>query len=162
MATHSSVLAWRIPGTGKPGGLPPMGSHRVGHDWSDLATAAASSKSLTPMCMHSSLTLPVTVSLLKSWFHPFILSLTPTQTIFQQTCHLQSINPITISVSPTSLPKLDPIIHHCNHSLSYTLTLLSLWARSNISTLVEPKYIIFSHVKLSSWILLEEKSYLNP
>ena len=41
MATHSSVLAWRIPGTGKPGGLPFMGSHRVGHDWSDLAAAAA-------------------------------------------------------------------------------------------------------------------------
>ena len=39
-ATHSSVLARRIPGTGEPGGLPSMGSHRVGHDWSDLATAA--------------------------------------------------------------------------------------------------------------------------
>ena len=38
MATHSSVLAWRIPGTGEPGGLPFMGSHRVGHNWSDLAT----------------------------------------------------------------------------------------------------------------------------
>ena len=37
MATHSSVLAWRIPGTGEPGGLPSMGSHRVGHDWIDLA-----------------------------------------------------------------------------------------------------------------------------
>ena len=37
MTTHSSVLAWRIPGTGEPGGLPAMGSHRVGHDWSDLA-----------------------------------------------------------------------------------------------------------------------------
>ena len=41
MATHSSVLAWRIPGTGEPGGLPSMGSHGVGHDWSDLAAAAA-------------------------------------------------------------------------------------------------------------------------
>ena len=41
MATHSSVLAWRIPGTGEPGGLPPMGSHTVGHDWSDLAAAVA-------------------------------------------------------------------------------------------------------------------------
>ena len=40
MATHSSVLAWRVPGTGEPGGLPSMGSHRVGHDWSDLAAAA--------------------------------------------------------------------------------------------------------------------------
>ena len=37
MATHSSVLAWRIPGMGEPGGLPSMGLHRVGHDWSDLA-----------------------------------------------------------------------------------------------------------------------------
>jgi len=41
MATHSSVLAWRIPGTGEPGGLPSLGSHRVGHDWSNLAAAAA-------------------------------------------------------------------------------------------------------------------------
>ena len=41
MATHSSVLAWRIPGTGEPGGLLFMGSHRVGHNWSNLATAAA-------------------------------------------------------------------------------------------------------------------------
>ena len=39
MATHSSVLAWRIPGMGEPGGLPSMGSHRVRHDWSDLAAA---------------------------------------------------------------------------------------------------------------------------
>ena len=39
MATHSSVLAWRIPGTGEPDGLPSMGLHRVGHDWSDLAVA---------------------------------------------------------------------------------------------------------------------------
>ena len=41
LASHSSVLAWRIPGTAEPGGLPSMGSHRVGHDWSDLAAAAA-------------------------------------------------------------------------------------------------------------------------
>ena len=41
MATHSSILTWRIPGTEEPGGLPSMGSHRVGHDCSDLAAAAA-------------------------------------------------------------------------------------------------------------------------
>ena len=40
MATHSSVLAWRTPGMGEPGRLPSMQSHRVGHDWSDLAVAA--------------------------------------------------------------------------------------------------------------------------
>ena len=41
MATHSSILDWRIPGMGEPGGLPSKGSHRVRHDWSDLAAAAA-------------------------------------------------------------------------------------------------------------------------
>ena len=41
MATHSSVPAWRIPGAGEPGGLWSLGLHRVGHDWSDLAAAAA-------------------------------------------------------------------------------------------------------------------------
>ena len=40
MATYSSVLAWRVPGTGEPGGLPSVGSHRVGQDWSNLAAAA--------------------------------------------------------------------------------------------------------------------------
>ena len=43
MATHSSVLAWRIPGLGEPGGLPSMGSHRVQHDWSELSAAAGQS-----------------------------------------------------------------------------------------------------------------------
>ena len=41
MATHSTAPACRIPGTGEPGGLPSIGSHRVGHDWSNLAAAAA-------------------------------------------------------------------------------------------------------------------------
>ena len=41
MATHSSILAWRISGTEEPRGLLSMGLHRVGHDWSDLAAGAA-------------------------------------------------------------------------------------------------------------------------
>ena len=41
MATHSSVLAWRVPGMGEPGGLSSVGLHRVGHDWGNLAAAAA-------------------------------------------------------------------------------------------------------------------------
>ena len=49
MATHSSALAWRIPGTGEPGGLPSMGSHRVGHDWSNLAAAAVLDLFVEPM-----------------------------------------------------------------------------------------------------------------
>ena len=49
MATHSSVLAWRIPGTGEPGGLQSLGSHRVRHDWSDLAVAAADMQMTPPL-----------------------------------------------------------------------------------------------------------------
>ena len=48
MATHSSVLAWRIPGMGEPGGLPSVGSHRGGHDWSDLAAAVLARSSEVP------------------------------------------------------------------------------------------------------------------
>ena len=47
MAAHSSVLAWRIPGTGEPGGLLSTGSHRVRHNWSNLAAAAEWEKILT-------------------------------------------------------------------------------------------------------------------
>ena len=46
MAAHSSVNAWRIPGMGEPGGLPSMGSHRVGYNLSDLAVAVAHLKQL--------------------------------------------------------------------------------------------------------------------
>ena len=42
--THSSIFAWRIPGMEEPGGLPSVGSHVVGHDWSDLAAATADQK----------------------------------------------------------------------------------------------------------------------
>ena len=51
MATHSSVLAWRIPGMGEPGRLPSMGSHRVGHDWSDLAAVTLCTLLLFPHTM---------------------------------------------------------------------------------------------------------------
>ena len=53
MATHSSVLAWRIPGTGEPGGLPSMGLHRVGHDWNNLAAAAAAAVKCWSMLVKS-------------------------------------------------------------------------------------------------------------
>ena len=55
MATHSTVLAWRIPGTGEPGGLLSMWSHRVGHDWSDLA-AAVEGRALIFSCENSKIT----------------------------------------------------------------------------------------------------------
>ena len=53
MATHSSVLAWRIPGTGEPDGLPSMGLHRVRHDWSDLAAAGSVEGALRAVCLEA-------------------------------------------------------------------------------------------------------------
>ena len=70
MATHSSVLAWRIPGTGEPGGLPSMGSHRVGHDWSDFAAAAAAADS---MLKSRDITLSTKVRLVKAMVFPVVM-----------------------------------------------------------------------------------------
>ena len=81
MATHSSVLAWRIPGTGKPGGLPSMGLHRVGHDWSDLAAAEPWRPFLVePICFF--VLLPLS--------HPFCFS----------TCHPLLQIPVYVCLSP--------------------------------------------------------------
>ena len=79
MATHSSVLAWRIPEMGKPGGLPSMGSHRVGHNWSDLAIAIAiSSKWFTfkDFNLYSNMgtvSWPIFNGISKSWIYCSIL-----------------------------------------------------------------------------------------
>ena len=67
MASHSSVLAWRIPGTGEPGGLPSMGSHRVGHNWSDLAAAADS------ILKNRDITFPTKVRLVKAIVYPVVM-----------------------------------------------------------------------------------------
>ena len=74
MATHSSVLAWRISGTGEPGGLPSMGSHRVGNDWSDPAAAAATLLShCSHLCCICNFCSTSRVSLYK-WFLPRTLT----------------------------------------------------------------------------------------
>ena len=67
MAIHSSVLAWRIPGTGEPGGLPAMGSHRVGHDWSDLAAAMTNDVENLCLCL-----LAICISLETCLFKSFV------------------------------------------------------------------------------------------
>ena len=69
MATHSSVLAGRIPGTEEPGGLPSMGSQRVGHNWSDLAAEAAADSILKSR----DITLPTKVCLVKAMVFPVIM-----------------------------------------------------------------------------------------
>ena len=90
MATHSSVLAWRIPGTGEPAGLPSMGSHRVGHDWSDLAAAAAAAKQQMSMfftlkdfpCFHRTKTLSTFISISEHLLPIFCMTLASWQVLF--------------------------------------------------------------------------------
>ena len=69
MATHSSVLAWRIPWKGEPDGLPSVGSHRVGLDWGDLAAAAAADSILKKR----GITLSTKVRLVKAMFFPVVM-----------------------------------------------------------------------------------------
>ena len=95
MATHSSVLAWRIPGMGEPGGLPSMGSHRVGHDWRDLAAAAAAAAgnplySLTCRFLHSS---TYDISLC-SWLSQILPFYKETSTIGLEPTIIAYFNPI--------------------------------------------------------------------
>ena len=68
MATNSTVLAWRIPGMAEPGGLPSLGSHSVGHDYSALAAAA-------DVMIQSCVSVPASVCLLVSLPNPYKLCL---------------------------------------------------------------------------------------
>ena len=70
MATHSSVLAWRIPGTGEPGVLPSMGLHRVGHEWSDLASVAAATTEVIKTIWRTG---EVWLTFLRSWKKMFLV-----------------------------------------------------------------------------------------
>ena len=116
MATHSSVFAWRIPGTGEPGGLPSLGSHRVGHDWSALASAAACAQSLSCSWLSST---PWTVDhhhcrLLCPWTFPgknigvgwlFLLQgIFPTQGSKQHLLHLLHWQADSLSLSHLGSP----------------------------------------------------------
>ena len=67
MAAHSSVLAWRIPGMAEPGGPPSMGLHRVRHDWSDLAAAAAAAIMLKYTMIMKDYLLLLFVQILNYW-----------------------------------------------------------------------------------------------
>ena len=85
MATHSSVLAWRIPGTVEPGGLPSMGSHRIGRNLSDLAAAATTNhRTPTSSWPTYSFLIPTTCNQCKSLSHSFVQLLATPRTVAHQ------------------------------------------------------------------------------
>ena len=81
MATHSSVLAWWIPGMGEPGALPSIGLHRVGHNWSDLEAAAAAS-----ILKIRDITLPTKVCPVKAMVFPVVMYGCESWTIKKSEC----------------------------------------------------------------------------
>ena len=109
MATHSSVLAWRIPGTEEPDGLPSVGLHRVGHDWSDLTAAAAAAGYLLPPQWHYNLSWKVEprlekfTSLVKTFAHNRCLNLV---------LSYWNLSRINLDSIPRRLPltTLDPVL----------------------------------------------------
>ena len=105
MATHSSVLAWRITGTGEPGGLPSLGSHRVRHDWSDLAAAAAPYSSVQLLSCVQVFATPWTVA------HQASLSVTNSQSLLKH-MSIKSVMPSNhlILCHPLLLPSIFPSI----------------------------------------------------
>ena len=94
MATHSSVLAWRIPGTGEPGGLLSMGSHRVRYDWSDLAVAVAIAGSYNELFLNQSDNL----ILLFGIFSPFIFRCVSAQACLTLCDSMDCSPPIPLSM----------------------------------------------------------------
>ena len=83
MATHPSVLAWRIPGTGEAGGLLFTGLHRIGHNWSDLGAAAADS-----ILKSRDITLPTKVHLVKGMVFPVVMYGCDSWTVKKAECQI--------------------------------------------------------------------------
>ena len=111
MATHSSVLAWRIPGIKEPGGLPSMGSHRVGRDWRDLAAAAVSSMCAWALSLFSSVQSLSRVRLfVTTWIaaRPHELSITNSQNSLRLTS-IESMMPSSHLILRCPLLLLPPI-----------------------------------------------------
>ena len=115
MATYSSILAWRIPGTGEPGGLPSMGLHRVGHNWSDLAAAAAA------ICYFLGFVYPI----LDLWDHKYSILLFINPTVFESLL-LCSVMLSTFLLHPSPPPTFS--FRGCK------LVFFSFWSHLSVNT----------------------------
>ena len=163
MATHSSVLAWRIPGTGEPGGLPPMGSHRVGHDWSNFA-AAAQGQFLLSIPHQDFSSSPRLVLITQT-----STSVTQTQNFIHYSLFLCSytvglVNPGTFS-SAASLWAFPLPLHHSSSSAIHTLAQAPdklPWLKNSKNPLTDLFYsrlFLFIHFPYDSGIIFQKRSY---
>ena len=137
MATRSSVLAWRIPGTGEPGGLLSMGSHRVGHDWSDLAAAAAVSLN------------PATTVTLLTWGFKWWTSLLRTRPLStSKSWQWPSRDPRACGRLPSQLSSHGPPSHFLTHTAYPPLnSLLLLFTRSSLRHHTVPEAVLSPSLK---------------
>ena len=126
MATHSSVLAWRIPGTREPAGLPSMGSHRVGHDWSDLAAEQNKGSGIS-----------LTIMMVVTIFHLSCISMAipPLQFLFSTFCKrilLEKIVSTELLISPNS--KNSNLSQTCHLAKDYTFNGIILFIKIKVSS----------------------------
>ena len=113
VVTHSSVSAWRIPGTGEPGRLPSMGSHRVGHNWSDLAAAVPYLESLCP-CRGWTFSYFFPKSFIVLSFIFIVLSF-----IFRNIVHLEFIFCVELEIEVSSTTPMDSHLFSTNYGIDH-------------------------------------------
>ena len=152
MTTHSSVLAWRIPGTEEPGGLLSVGSHRVGHDWSDLAAAArkkiSSVQSLSCVRLFAT---PWTAA------HQASLSITNSRSSSKLMCIELAIPPShLILCHPLLLPPIPPSIRVFSNESALCMRWPKYWVLASASVLPVNTQD-WSPLGWTGWISLQSK-----
>ena len=169
MATHSSVLAWRIPGTVEPGGLPSMGSHRVRHDWSDLAAAAAAYPFKLVLLVLPPPNLYGSINILASISAVFIQILKYIQTSlsFHQCEHRIWCNHIIRrrywgAPLPLALPDTDSSHYALSLARQLTRHTCTLTVHSGLSRLIHSStWKLLKIPELSHWLLVQSSEFFH-